>query len=593
MRRVISLWLPRFATDRQQRGLRRARPARTTDKTPCPDNITTGASRADPLALVAQERGRLVLAAVDAVAQAGGLSPGQPLADARALLPGLRTLPHDPQGDGAALERLADWCGRYSPWTAPCSSREGSGFAFGGAGGLLLDITGCAHLFAPASPGGAADAATQGAREAAGEAALMTDLLARLAGFGFSARAGLADSSGAAWALARFATTPTQPWLRAAPGQTWQALAPLPPAALRLPEATVELMARFGFTRLSDLARLPRASLAPRFGVLVARRLDQLQGRENEPISPRRPVPEQLARQLFAEPIATTGIDAAVTQALTALMEALCQRLQDQGLGARRLELTCYRVDGSLQRLALGTSRPSRDSRHLLRLFDNRLESLDPGFGFEAMTLSAAIAEPLGAQQFGLRPGNDPNACSDDVGEEGLAGLVDRLGARLGLQCVRRPLPRASHIPERAQRLLPVADKAAAGKSEKTLLDAVPAWRRGPARPLRLLPRPEPVEAVALLPDHPPARFRWRRLLHEVVRAEGPATPWPAWCVPMWRPGRQGLRFSSARGWCPRTGRSCSAIPSDRAAYGRLCRLLTLGKRRAEKGALPPRPWPT
>ncbi len=569
----------------------------------------TDAWRAEPLALVAQERGRLTLAAVDAAAEAGGLSPGQPLADARALLPALKTLPHDPQGDGAALERLADWCGRYSPWTAPCSSREGSGFAFGGAGGLLLDVTGCCHLLLRQSRAGEAGGDTsgdtggdtggdagkrqgKGDSESEGEAALLGDLLARLAAVGFEARAGLADSPGAAWALARFATTSAQPWIRVAAGQTWQAIAPLPPAALRLPEVTVELVARFGLTRLSDLARLPRAALAPRFGALVARRLDQVQGREAEPISPRRPVPQQLARRLFAEPIASAGIDAAVTQALAELMRELCRHLEDQGLGARRLELTCYRVDASLQRLAVGTSRPSREERHLLRLFDNRLEGLDPGFGFEAMTLSAPIVEPLGARQFGLpaaraadrsqvaswaepapvphstsRPdrhaveaaprGRDPREVAPrEADAESLAALVDRLGARLGLERVRRPLPRASHIPERAQRLLPVAlaekvapnnkkntnrkrspkknakKKNASGEADGGLLAGAMVWRRGPARPLRLLPRPEPVEAVALLPDHPPARFRWRRLLHEVVRAEGPERLSPEWWVP-------------------------------------------------------------
>jgi protein ImuB len=506
MRRVISLWLPRFATERRSHNRRERR-----------------AWRDRPLALVARDRGRLLLAAVNGPAAGEGLTPGLALADARALLPALATAPHDPLGDGAALARLADWCGRYTPWSAPCSTSEGSGFGPGGAGGLLLDITGCAHLFARSGQARS--------EEVDGETALLKDLVGRLGRLGFTARAGLADTPGAAWALARFAAGPTSPcpaspWSVARPGETSAALDPLPPAALRLPDAAVELMARFGLRRVSALRALPSATLTSRFGPQVARRLAQALGERAEPISPRRPAPAYLARRVFAEAIIEAE---AIVQALETLVAGLCRELEAASAGARRIELTCYRVDGSLERLQLGTSRPSRDDQHLRRLFAGHLAKIDPGFGIEVMTLAAPVSERLSALQLALgghcgtgQAGGRHGAATGGTGAAGGAvpALVDRLGARLGRDRIRRPLPRESHIPERAVVHGTPLAAAAAGFS---------GARPAAPRPLRLLPRPEPIEAVALLPDHPPARFRWRRLLHHVVRAEGPERLAPEW----------------------------------------------------------------
>lgn len=495
MRRVVSLWLPRFATERWTAARRSRRDARDR-----------------PLALVARERGRLVLAAVNAAAAGEGLAPGLPLADARALLPSLITAPHDPAGDGAALARLADWCGRYTPWSAPCSTSEGSGFGPGGAGGLLLDVSGCCHLFARRqADGGSGEEADDG------EATLLEDLVTRLRRLGFSARAGLADTPGAAWALARFAGGRGRPWAVAPPGGSRAALEPLPPAALRLPEAAVELMARFGLYRVAALLALPPAVLTPRFGPQAARRIAQALGEAAEPISPRRPVPAQLVRRPFAEPIAEPE---SLACALEGLVAELCRSLEAGLLGARRLELTCYRVDGTLERLALGTSRPSRDSQHLRRLFAGQLERIDPGFGIEVMTLAAPLTEPLSALQLVLA--DSPAAARGVIAE--VPALIDRLGARLGPERIRRPVPRDSRIPERAV-AYPEAPSAAGPRFS--------GQRRCGLRPLRLLPRAEPIEAIALLPDHPPARFRWRRLLHHVVRAEGPERLAPEWWLPV------------------------------------------------------------
>ncbi len=432
-----------------------------------------------------------MLAAVDDTAAMAGLAPGMPLAGAHALAPDLETAPHDPQGDAAALARLATWCEAYSPWTAS------GGLELGGAAGLLLDATGCAHLFG-------------------GEPALLGELEARLAGFGFTARAALAETLGAAWALARFGpaghpggdsgngTGRVVP-----PGGLRAALAALPPAALRLPVETCELLARLGLRRIGDLLALPPAVLVPRFGPLLARRLRQARGAEAEPLTPGAPPPPPQVRRLFAEPIATPED---LARALEGLSAALCDRLEAEGLGARRLVLTAAKVDGGRQRLSVGTSRPRRDPDHLAYLFRDRLERLDPGFGVEAMTLCAALVEPLAARQASLA-GRDFAGTSGGAGEgAGLSDLLDRLISRLGAGGVYGLAPRESHLPERAVAACPALEG----------LKQPQSWRRGQLRPLRLFDPPQPVEALALLPDHPPQRFRWRRLQHRVVRAEGP-----------------------------------------------------------------------
>ncbi len=466
---------------------------------------------------MARERGRLTLAAVDEAAAAAGLAPGMPLAGAHALAPDLETAAHEPESDAAALARLAAWCERYSPWTAP------GGLEPGGAAGLLLDVTGCAHLWGGLGdgPGG-----SPGDDPGNGEAALLADATARLADLGFSARPALAGTLGAAWALARFAPAgegpPGESSLVVAPGRLRAALAPLPPAALRLPAETCELLARFGLRRIADLFELPPATLVPRFGPLLARRLRQALGEETEPLSPGTPPPPPLVHRLFAEPIVTPED---LARSLAELSTALCRRLEAEGLGARRLVLAAYRVDGGVQRLVCGTSRPRRDPDHLARLFADKLERLDPGFGVEVMTLAAPASEPLAPRQVGLA--GEGAAATGETGDGGLADFLDRLESRFGPGCAAVPGPRESHLPERAVEARPPLAALREGLREVlgealARAPAPRAWRRACPRPLRLFDPPQPVEALALLPDRPPVRFRWRRLQHRVVRAEGP-----------------------------------------------------------------------
>lgn len=417
------------------------------------------------------------MVAVDAAAVQAGLVPGLTLADARARRPDLVAGAADPAGAAAALRRLAEWCGQYTPWTAT-----------DGEDGVWLDITGCVPLVES-------------------EAALGIDLLTRLRRRGIACHAAIADTPGAAWALARHGAVSEAGALIVPPGEMLAALAPLPVAALRLSPEIVQDLRRLGLRRIDALYGLPRAPLAPRFGEIVARRLDQALGLAAEPISPHLASAPRLVRQVFAEPILAPED---LQRGTRLLLDRLCQRLDRDGQGARRLELRCYRVDCRVERAAIGTSRPSRDPAHLMRLFAQRIETIAPDLGIEIMEMAAVSVEPLAPDQLGFER---------DAALDPAAPLIDRLANRLGMAQVRRPLPVASHVPERAQRLMPALSASS----------SLGAWPAGRPRPIRLLEHPDPIEVIAPVPDDPPLSFRWNRAVHRVRHAEGPERIAPEW----------------------------------------------------------------
>ena len=474
--------------------------------------------------------GRRLLAAVNPAACAAGLAPGMPLADALSFLPGLAAVPAEPAADAAALLRLAEWCGRYSPWTAP-----------DGTDGVKIEITGCGHLWG-------------------GEAALAADLASRLGRQGLTHRIAIAGTLGAAWALARFAARSGGPAF-AHPDDTSEALAPLPVEALRLDPPTVAGLRRVGLRRIGELYPMPRAALGRRFGASVAQRLDQALDRLPEPLSPLEPAPTRRVRLSFAEPISEP---ADLARAANRLTENLAHWLAREGVGARRLDLAFLRVDGQVEHIRLGTARASRDAGHLAALFAARLETIDPGLGVEDMILAAYRVEPLAIEQTGLA------GTGVDTAEAGLAPLIDRLGIRLGpgaLSCLEA---RASHIPERASVNAVIGEdgktpiipgRGAAANPEPMNTGSADLARRvflgsglGPAgrpgmtkkkagastgkapRPVRLFRPPEPIEAMFVVPDDPPFRFTWRRRSHAVARADGPERIAEEW----WQPDATG-----------------------------------------------------
>lgn len=456
-RRIVSIWFPRLATD----GIQRERGAEWA---------------ARPLAAVVEAGNRIVLAGVNRAAELAGLAPGMTLADARAVAAHLVTAPADARAQAELLARLARWAGRYTPIAAP-----------DGTHGLFLDITGCTHLFG-------------------GEAAMLADMTERLEAFGFAAAAAVADTPGAAWALARYGGAEAI----APAGGTARALERLPVGALRLEREAAASLVQLGLRRIGDLYGIPRGSLAARFGQRTVLLLDRALGHAEEAIGNSRQPARPHARMAFAEPI---GARADIDAALTYLLGELCGKLESAGLGARRLELAFHRVDGTAQMMAIGTVRPLRDEAALARLFRDRLDKVDPGFGIEAVILAAPAVDPLSPAQAML------DGRCDRV--DGMASLVERLGNRFGFERIRRVAPMDSHLPDRAWHGLPVAGAAPAGSGQD--------WPRTPPRPARLFPAPEPVEAEAGTAGGPPASFRWRGRQHRVVGAEGPERIAPEW----------------------------------------------------------------
>ena len=375
----------------------------------------------------------------------------------------------------------------------------------------MLDISGVAHLFE-------------------GEAALIEDCRARLAAQGITVLIGAAGNPRAASALARFSREKIAP-----EPMSDKAFArlffDLPLAALGLEEKTVADMARAGLRRVGDIALRPRAPITARFGPHPMARLDALKGLERASISPRFAPPDFCAERRFASPIQTTQ---AIEASLRKLADDLIVLLERQAKGARRIELALYRVDGHVRRIVIGVSRPLNEARAIVRLIAERLASpdedaIDAGYGVDLMRLACLKAEPLAPSEAEFERAHEAERALV------LAELLDRLSARLGARAVTRRELVEAHLPEQAEASAPATLGEARLRGESRHREEPVGLIRGdgsngaPARPLRLFARPEPIEALAEVPDGPPLRFRWRRVLHNVAAIEGPeriAAPW-------------------------------------------------------------------
>ncbi|HET9459149.1 MAG TPA: DNA polymerase Y family protein, partial [Sphingomicrobium sp.] len=420
-----------------------------------------------------------VIHAVTRSAAQRGARPGARLTDARALDPALVALPADPQGDKALLERLARWAQRWSPLVE-----------LDGADGLRLDVSGVAHLFG-------------------GEEALAGDVRERFAAIGLTARVAIAPTAAAAWALARYESG---------------TLAALPVAALRLDPETVRTLERLGLKTVGALLDLPRLALARRFRGAedVVDALDRLTGRKPEPLAAIADERPPRAPLKLEEPAMHPE---AAAQALERLLLNLVPALEQRRLGARRLSLHGFRVDGSTATASVATAIASREPRHLHRLLAEKAAALDPGFGFDAFALVADWAEELGAAQQSLV--EEP----DETGD--LARLIDRLTVKLGPRAVRRPERRESHVPERASGWVSAVSSLRGAKAKKQSsgpnLDCSAPLAMTAARPQRLLDRPEAIAVVYATPEGLPRRFVWRRAVHDIAKVEGPERIAPEW----------------------------------------------------------------
>jgi protein ImuB len=455
-RRIVSIWLPRLATDVIARRQSQWR-----------DN---------PLALYLETGQKLIVMAVNAPADAEGVVPGMTLANARAVLSDLATLPFRPARQFKAQKALLRWLDRFSPLVG-----------LDGADGLFVDVTGVTHLFG-------------------GEGAFLAQLTENIEALGFSVRIGLANTPGAAWALARYG----RPGTIAGPGETREALARLPVAALRFETETMHRLMRLGLTHVDNLYALPRQALVRRFGVKTATRLDQALGASPEPISPIRTPAPYIVHMRFEEPI---GERSSVEIALARLITQLSEKLKRHNKGVTALDLIISRLDGGQQNISIGVAEPTRDEKRLARLFNEKLDDIDPGFGIESAKLIAT--------GIGVSANRQSDALGPKAPPEAMAKLIDTLGNRLGFNVITRFEPMDRWQPDRGFCLSP----ATASVPETS-------WPEPPGpRPLMLLKRPEPVQVEADVSNAlaPPQALRrhgaWRKLDH----AEGPERITPEW----------------------------------------------------------------
>lgn len=421
-----------------------------------------------PFVTATPERGRMVVKAVNAIAQAEGVHPGMVVADCRAILPALQVFDYKEGQEQKLLSAIAEWMIRYTP-VASVDLPDG----------LIIDVSGCPHLWG-------------------GELPYLKDIAAKLNAFGYDVRIAMADTVGTAWAICRYGKTLSV----IAPGKQLDALLYLPPAALRLETSIVEKLEKLGLYQINQFIKMPKQALRRRFGPTLLMRLDQALGRAIEVVSPVIPVEPYQERLPSLEPIRTaTGIEIALRK----LLEQLCKRLANENKGIRTCVFKCFRIDGNIQQIAIGTHKPSRNAVHLFKLFEIKIATIAPDLGIELFLLEASIVETTTIEQ------NQLWNTSNKADNNAVAELIDRVAIKVGQQTIRRYLPTEHYWPERAVAIA-------------TSLDDKPAtsWREEIPRPVHLLPTPEPIEVTVPIPDYPPMLFHYKGQLYKVKKADGP-----------------------------------------------------------------------
>ncbi|WP_205528281.1 Y-family DNA polymerase [Flavobacterium psychrotrophum] len=419
-----------------------------------------------PFVLASRQRGRIVIDAVSAPVVKKGIRAGMVLADCKALFPELIMVETEIGRTEKLLQALAEWCIMYTP-IAGVDLPDG----------LMLDISGCTHLWG-------------------GEVAYLEHIKNKLKDYGYTTTLAIADTIATAWAAARFGTDT----IIASSGQ-YAALQTLPPAALRLDATILARLKKLGMRRISSFIDIPASALRRRFGAELPKRIAQALGTELEWITPVQPIAPYQERLTSMEPIISAE---GITIALQQLLEALCLRLEAEGLGLRNAVLKCYRIDGEVQQITIGTGHPSRNIPHLFKLFEHKIATLQPDMGFEVFALEAPKVEPVTHEQAALWHAASQN-------DRKVAELLDRVAAKIGSGAVSRYLPSQHHWPERS------------------VTPAAPVWQKPDSnwhtdlpRPVHLLPYPEVIVVTAVLPDYPPLLFRHKGTRYTVVKADGP-----------------------------------------------------------------------
>lgn len=421
-----------------------------------------------PFVFSAPHHGRMVITAANVIAKTQGVSVAMAVADAKAIIPDLQVFDERPALAAKLLKALGEWCIRYTPT-----------IAVNQPDGLILDVSGCTHLWG-------------------GERAYLKEIVTRLKSKGYDVRAAMADTIGTAWAVSRFGQiTP----IIEKSGQA-AALLPLPPVALRLEPVILDRLKKLGLCTINSFIGMPRSVLRRRFGQGLLLRLDQALGNEEEPVELLRMVEPYQERLPCLEAIRTaTGIEIAIMR----LLESLCQRLREEGMGIRTANLTAYRVDGKLEQIEIGTNRATHNIQHLFKLFELKIPSVTPALGIELFIMEARKVEELDPIQEKLwagKPGLEDTA---------IAELLDRLANKVGAATIHRYLPEEHYWPERSIKL-----------ASSILEKPGTVWRTDQPRPTQLLARPEPIEVTAPIPDYPPMLFRYKGKVHQIKKADGP-----------------------------------------------------------------------
>ncbi|WP_207425180.1 DNA polymerase Y family protein [Pedobacter sp. SYSU D00535] len=469
-----------------------------------------------PLVFVRPERGRKIITAVNVSAAAEGISKGMVLADAKAMVPEIQVFDEKPGREAKLLEALGEWCIRYTPVVAVDLPD-----------GLILDVSGCAHLWG-------------------GEKSYLKEIINRLGSKGYHVRVAIADTIGAAWAVARFGKV--SPLVES--GKQTEALLPLPPAALRLEQDVLQRLHKLGFYQISSFIGIPRSALRRRFGEHLLLRLNQALGQEAEYISPLQVVEPYQERLPCLEPIRTaTGIEIAVQT----LLETLCKRLHQEGKGLRTAVLKCYRVDGQIQQVAIGTNEPSHHIPHLFKLFQLKIADIEPALGIELFVMEAPKVEDVSVAQEALWASNTT------VNELEVTELLDRLAARIGPDTIHKYLPDEHYWPERSL-------KTASSITAKPAIE----WRSDRPRPMLLLARPGRIEVTAPVPDYPPMSFRYKGQLHYIKKADGPERIEREWWLEagVHRDYYQVEDEEGRRYWLFRSGHYSSDAPAEWFIHG-------------------------
>lgn len=447
MARIVVIWFPHLMTDwmlRRQPELKGL-----------------------PYALALTEKGRRIVKSVNDVAYKRGVFTGMVVADCRALVPDLQVFEYDEQQPKKLLLALAEWCIRYTPLVSmdECD-------------GLILDASGCTHLWG-------------------GEEEYLKDIHKRFEGFGYHIRTAMTDTIGCAWAICHYGKNASIIFET----KQLEVLSLLPSKALRLEASVVERLEKLGLKTIGSFIKMPRTALRRRFGQNLLTRLDQVLGAEFEMMTPVKPPAPYEERLPCLEPIRTaTGIEIA----LKTLLETLYVRLNRESKGLRKCELRCYRLDGNIQKIEIGTNRPTRNVDHLFKLFELKITQIEPDLGIELFIMEASVVEDLLSSQ-------DAFWTLSSANEATVAELIDKLAGKIGSAAIHRYLPAEHYWPERSVR-------------ESNSLTEKPdsEWRIDLPRPLHLLPKPEQIEVSVPIPDYPPLLFRYQGVLHTVKKADGP-----------------------------------------------------------------------